>query len=187
MDRSFGFESGLATVILMAVCLTAMFLDARYRRLPNWLTLGALLIALALRSPDGWSTVGSGLISAALAFAFGIPFYLLGGLGGGDVKLMAGLAAFLDPRQLVPALLVMAFTGAGMALVAAARQGALGRVLGNVATILLSFVTFGRYAFSGWRRGEGASLPGGPADPPAVSNPYGVAIAAGALAGWFLR
>lgn len=186
MDRTFLLVPGLAPGLLVAACAAAAWFDVRVRRLPNWLTLGALLAALTLRVPGGWGAVGSGLASAALALALGFPFFLLGGLGGGDVKLMAGLAAFLDPRQLVPALLVMAFTGAAMALIAAARQRALGRVLGNVATILLSFVTFGRYAFSGWRRGEGASLPG-PADPPAVSNPYGVAIAAGALAGWFLR
>lgn len=177
---------GLATGLLVVACVAAAVVDIRDRRLPNWLTLGAILVAIALRLPGGWAAVASGLASATLAFALGFGCYLVGGLGGGDVKLMAGLAAFLDPRHLVPALLVMAFTGGVMALIAAARKRALGRVLRNVATILLTFVTFGRYAFSGWREGGGASLPE-PADPHAVSNPYGVAIAAGALAGWFLR
>ena len=76
------FVPGLATGLLVGVCATAVALDACRARLPNWLTLGALLVALGLRAPGGWETVGLGMVSAALALAFGLPFYLLGGLGG---------------------------------------------------------------------------------------------------------
>lgn len=176
---------GLATGLLVGVCATAVALDVSRARLPNWLTLGALLVALGLRAPGGWETVGLGMVSAALALAFGFPFYLLGGLGGGDVKLMAGLAAFLDPRALVTALLVMALTGGAMTLIAAARRRALGQLVRNFGTLLLSIFILGREAFSGWREQE-ATGPGAASGPDPITNPFGVAIAAGALAGWFL-
>ncbi|MGH9379448.1 MAG: prepilin peptidase [Thermoanaerobaculia bacterium] len=189
MDRIVELAPGLGTGLLVAVCAAAVVSDVRRRRLANWLTIGALVVALALRSPGGWSAVGAGLGSAALAFAFGFPFFLLGGLGGGDVKLMAGLAAFLDPDMLVPAALVMALTGGAMAVFAAARNRSLGRVVRNVGTMLLTFVTFGRGVL--WlgekeESDDGASSPE-PSAPDAVTSPYGVAIAAGALVGWFIR
>lgn len=170
----------------MALCLAAVMLDVRLRKLPNWLTVGALVSAVALRSPGGWGAVGTGLGSMALALAIGVPLFLVGGLGGGDVKLMGGLATFLDPGALLPALLVMACTGGVMALIAAARKRALGRVLRNVRTMLMTFVTFGRQTFSEWRRGEDGMSPESTGSE-TIANPYGVAIAAGALAGWFLR
>lgn len=186
MNRIVELAPGLGSGLLVAVCATAVVLDVRHRRLANWLTLGALVVALALRSPGGWGTVVTGLLSAALALAAGFPFFLLGGLGGGDVKLMAGLAAFLDPPALWPALLAMALTGGAMAVFAAARKRSLGRVVRNVGTILLTFVTFGRGVFQRGEPEESASSPELPTSD-AVTSPYSVAVAAGALVGWFLQ
>jgi prepilin peptidase CpaA len=104
---------------------------------------------------------------------------MAGGLGGGDVKLMAGLAAFLEPTNLPQAMLGMALCGAVMALVAAARKRLLASTLANVHVLVL---TLGRKTFRGWKRDE--------SDPRIVgrvSNPYAPAIVAGALAGWFIR
>ena len=161
---------------LALVCFVAVWFDLRTRRLPNWLTVGALVVALGARALIPGLEVWPGLASAGLAFAFGLPFFLLGGLGGGDVKLMAGLAAFLEPEKLMIALLVMAFTGAAMALLTAARKGLLAPTLANVHVLVL---TMGRKSFQGWKQGP----PGKTED--RVSNPYAPAIVAGALAGWF--
>jgi prepilin peptidase CpaA len=43
-------------------------------------------------------------------------FYLLGGMGGGDVKLMAGFGALLGDGKIVPAALLAAITGGLMAM-----------------------------------------------------------------------
>jgi prepilin peptidase CpaA len=161
---------------LVLVCSAAVWFDLRTRRLPNWLTAGALGVALAARALTSGPEVLPGLASAGLAFAFGFPFFLLGGLGGGDVKLMAGLAAFLEPEQLIVGLLVMAFSGAATALVTAARKGLLAPTLANVHVLVL---TMGRKSFEGWKQAPPGKVLG------RVSNPYAPAIAAGALAGWF--
>jgi prepilin peptidase CpaA len=169
-------------VALLLVCAVAIWLDVRQRRLPNWLTVGALTTALLLRALTDGESVALGLACAALAFAFGFPFFMLGGLGAGDVKLMTALAAFLDLQSLPVALGVMAFTGAAMALLSAARSGKLASTLVNVHLLALSL---GRASLAGWK-GDQAESPVAVKGLGAVTNPYGVAIVAGALAGWFL-
>jgi prepilin peptidase CpaA len=170
-----------ATVVVIAICVMACFFDLRERRIPNWLVLGAFAAGLAFRAVVGMEAFAGGLMAAGLAFGFGLFFYLLGGLGAGDVKLMAGLAAFLGLEGLLTGVAVMAATGVLMALVATARRGVLRRTFGN---LFLIAATFGKDAFKGYR-GEGPmahlSRPGRDA----VRSPYGLAVAAGALAGWF--
>jgi prepilin peptidase CpaA len=163
---------------LALACSIAVWTDLRTRRLPNWLTVGSLVVALAARALPGGLEVLPGLLSAGLAFAFGFPFFLAGGLGAGDVKLMAGLAAFLEPDKLPEAMLVMAFFGAAMALVSAARKGLLAATLANVHVLVL---TLGRKSFQGWKQEPSAAR-----IVSQVSNPYAPAIVAGALAGWFM-
>jgi prepilin peptidase CpaA len=161
---------------LALICSIAVWFDLRTRRLPNWLTVGALGVALVARVLTTGVEVWPGVASAGLAFAFGFPFFLMGGLGAGDVKLMAGLAAFLEPGKLTVALLVMAFAGAAMALVVAARKGLLAPTLASVHVLVLRM---GRRSFEGWKQGSPTTTEG------RVSNPYAPAIVAGALAGWF--
>lgn len=169
-------------VALLVVSAAAIWLDVRQRRLPNWLTVGALSTALLLRALTDGGSVPLALACAALAFAFGFPFFMLGGLGAGDVKLMTALAAFLDLQSLPVALGVMALTGAAMAFLSASRSGKLASTLINVHLLVLSL---GRAAFAGWKGGQ-AEAPVAVQGLGAVTNPYGVAIVAGALAGWFL-
>lgn len=171
----------LASSLLLGICGAAVWTDVRARRIPNALAVGALGSGILIRIPAGWEAVGSGVAAVGLAFAFGFLFFLLGGLGAGDVKFMSGLSAFLGLEGLLTGLLVMALMGGAMAVGAAVRQGALRRTLRNLGLIA---VTFGKDSFKGWKgQSPAASLarPG----PDAVRNPYGVAIAAGAIAGWF--
>ncbi len=171
--------AGLTLVFLVGLAVRS---DLASRRIPNRLTVGCFAVGIALRIPLGLTTVGWGLTAALLAFVFGFAFYLLGGLGGGDVKLMAGLATFLEPDGLLIGLLVMAGVGGIMAIVTSWRAGRLRSVLTNV---WLFAVTAGRDSLKGWK-GESpmSTLASGNAN--AVTNPYAVAIGVGALAGWAL-
>ena len=81
--------------------------DLRWRKIPNWLTYPAIPIAILLH----WMIAGkhAALLSlggAALGLGVLLPFVLLGGLGGGDWKLVGALGAFFEPRKLVPVLLL---------------------------------------------------------------------------------
>ena len=71
--------------LLVSVMGAAGWYDLRERRIPNVLTLSALAGALLLRSLAGFESVGDGLLGAAIGFGLALPFFLVGGLGGGDV------------------------------------------------------------------------------------------------------
>jgi prepilin peptidase CpaA len=104
-----------------------------------------------------------------------LPFFVLGVLGGGDAKLLMAAGAFLGPRELLPALLLVASIGGIIGALDAARRGILLPVLYNCGDILKNWATLGR-------RGSNRSL----ATADALAIPYGVAIALGVLVWWFV-
>ncbi|MFV1988690.1 MAG: prepilin peptidase [Gemmatimonadota bacterium] len=173
----------LTGVALSAVAFGAVWFDVRERRLPNALTVGAFVAALVLRAPLGLDALGGGLVGALLAFGLALPFFLVGGLGGGDVKLLAAFGAFLGPRDLWFALFVMAMVGGIMAILVIVKNRAFGQTAVNLRVI---FSTMGRSMFSGWRRGEDSKSAVTLDTPGVLTVPYGVAIAAGALTSWFV-
>ena len=86
----------LAFAILLIVLVVAAVWDLRTAVIPNWLTYPAIVAGFFLWAwhPGGMMT---GLQQAAIGFAVGfVPMaflFSLGGLGGGDVKLMGGIGA----------------------------------------------------------------------------------------------
>ena len=170
------------SLALLLLAGAAIYTDVRTRRIPNGLALAALVSGLLFRLPDGPGSIGWGLAAAGLAFAVGFLFFLLGGLGGGDAKLMTGLATYLDPPGLLLGFLVMAFSGGIMAMVALMRRGRTRSGLRNLGMLLVSF---GRQSFQGWR-GESPMQSLARPGSMAVTNPYAIAIGIGAVAGWFL-
>ena len=96
--------------------------DFRGHRIPNWLTYSGLVAALVVRLGwGGWTELRGGLVG--MMFAGGIFFllFLLGGMGGGDVKLMAAVGAWVGAAQVGVLLIMSALAGgllaAGYALV----------------------------------------------------------------------
>lgn len=172
----------LMTTALVVAAVAAAWGDVRHRRIPNVLTVGALVVALGLRSLLGFGDLVAGLEGAALAFGLSLVFFLMGGMGGGDVKWLAAVGAFLGPHRLWPGLFAMALTGGVMAVWVLVRRNAMPETAANLHTM---FLTFGRKSFSGWKgRESGVALT--LETPGAITVPYGIAISVGALAGWFL-
>ena len=107
------------------ILLTLAVTDWQVQRLPDALSASLLLIALALATV----TPGHSLVGAALSGGIAsLLFYLLRlayrhlrhreGMGMGDVKLMAGIAAGLGLELLPYHLLLSSSAGLGVALVA---------------------------------------------------------------------
>jgi prepilin peptidase CpaA len=160
---------------LIAVVLVGVWTDVRTRRIPNGLTVAALLAALAVRAVLGLAALLDGVLGTGLAFALLLPLFALGGVGGGDAKLLVAVGAFLGPKGFLIALLATAVAGGVMSLVYAIRRGVILPVILNTGGLLKYVVTAGR-------GGERITLE----TQGALSVPYGVAIAAGAIfAVWF--
>jgi prepilin peptidase CpaA len=99
------------------VGVAAIIDDLARRRIANWIPCSAFLAGVALQSvQNGWRGAGSALLGTATGAAVFLIFYLLGGMGGGDVKLMAGFGAVLGVRHLLEAALWTAGCGGVMAL-----------------------------------------------------------------------
>lgn len=158
---------GAALVVVMVL---AAWTDVRTRRIPNSLTVSALLLALALRGMLGGAALLDGLLGAVVAFAVLLPLFALGGVGGGDAKLLVVAGAFLGPKGFVVALLATALAGGVMSLAYAVRRGVILPALLNTGGLL-------KFVFTAGRSGQRTTLE----MPGTLSIPYAVAIAAGSV------
>src|SRR5215211_5201799 len=88
----------LSLAPLGAMLCIAAGIDWRERRIPNWLTVIMALSGIA-GSFMGGHVAAPGQAMLGLLVGFAIPFVLfaMGALGGGDVKLLAGVGAWLGP------------------------------------------------------------------------------------------
>jgi len=110
--------------ILVPLCVLAIatICDLRTREIPDWLSIALLVWGLVAKLA-GWIQLP--WMALAMGFALGLmvtlPFFWLGGLGGGDVKLITALGWVIGPVGLLITLLAMALTGGVLALIAALR------------------------------------------------------------------
>jgi prepilin peptidase CpaA len=104
------------TVVLLAA-LTAAVTDVWSFKVPNAITLPLLLSGLAYHGVTGGAP---GLAGSALGALFGfgilIAFYAMGGVGAGDVKLMAAVGAWLGMPLTFYVFLASALATGGYAL-----------------------------------------------------------------------
>ena len=100
--------------IAILVGLAAAADDLARRHIANWIPAAALAggFGWQIGQKGVWTGSLHALSGAAVGFAVFLIFYLLGGMGGGDVKLMAGFGALLGlPGVLWAALWTAAFGG----------------------------------------------------------------------------
>jgi prepilin peptidase CpaA len=104
--------------IAILVGLAATIDDLARRRIANWIPAAALAGGFGWQIGEKglWSGLGQSSLGAAAGFGVFLIFYLLGGMGGGDVKLMAGFGALLGPQNLLIAALWTAGVGGVIAL-----------------------------------------------------------------------
>jgi prepilin peptidase CpaA len=99
------------------VGIAASVEDLARRRISNWIPAVAFAGGVCLQTAQGgWRGAGSALLGTVSGAAVFLIVYLLGGMGGGDVKLMAGFGAVLGSRRLFEAALWTAGCGGVMAV-----------------------------------------------------------------------
>jgi prepilin peptidase CpaA len=107
--------------IPLALTLVALVTDLRRREVPDAVPLAIVawaIVACLMGWISSWWTLAAGL---GVGLAASVPFFYFGGLGGGDVKLLAALGAALGAVVLLKVLFWMALAGGVLAIVSAAR------------------------------------------------------------------
>lgn len=169
-------ENWYLTVAALTVFLVSVaILDLTTRRIPNWLTVPAAALAF------GANCLGAGAVGAlhsveglAVGLAIFLPMFLARGTGGGDVKAMAAVGAFLGPAGAFFAALwtlVAGLLGAVLVLAAAAGTDGLRELIRRWLFRAYVLCATGHLPRVG-RSGEDAA---------ARRFPYGLAIASGTM------
>ncbi|MFL6304321.1 MAG: prepilin peptidase [Candidatus Sulfotelmatobacter sp.] len=162
-------HDGPAVVLGGALVLAfiAAVTDFRSRRIPNWLTVPALVVGVTANSFfNGWGGLKTSLLGTLVGLGVLLPFVLLRSLGAGDWKLAGALGAFTGPGLLIDLLLLSIFVAGMMAVILIIYKGRVRETLRNIGHILISLVTF-------QLPGHRVSLD----NPESLKVPYGVALA----------
>ena len=106
---------------LLGLCalfgLLATAEDLWRRKVSNPIVLAAFVSGVAAQATlNGLSGVWDSLLGGVIGFAVFLIFFMLGGMGGGDIKLMAGFGAIIGSEQIVTAAIMAALVGGVMAL-----------------------------------------------------------------------
>ena len=113
--------------------------DLRFRRIPNWLTFSLILSGFVQSFGAGaLVTPTSSLLGFALGFALMLGLFLMGAMGGGDVKLMAGVGAWFGPAMVWNVFLIAAVLGAVMVVTQALAQRRTKVLLRNSAVLAIN-------------------------------------------------
>jgi prepilin peptidase CpaA len=123
----------------------AAVVDWRTRRIPNLLTFSLALVALVANGVAGaWSGGLSSLIGLAFGLAFFLLLMLVGAMGPGDVKLMAGLGALLGLKNIFWIGLFTAVMGGLLAVLYSLGRGSLPRMAHRTWRLVRYMVFTGR-------------------------------------------
>lgn len=118
------------------VSLVGAAFDLRDRRIPNLLTLPGILAGLVLHQlTAGWHGVGQAAAAGGIAFVIFLVFWLAGGMGAGDVKLMTAVACMAGLAHVAWLLTLTALAGGAMAVGLALWRGQLRETIMNVGAI----------------------------------------------------
>lgn len=110
MPVSFWVFFSLVTVYLVVLS----WWDIRYRRLPNILTLGGALVALAYvfyASGWSWGWLGRSFLGGVIGFTFLLIPFLLRGAGAGDVKMLFAVGCIVGYPNIFMALVWISLCG----------------------------------------------------------------------------
>ena len=172
-------------LILIALIGAALYFDLTRKRIPNYLTFPAMVWGLiSYTVMEGFSGLWFSLLGLLVGLAiFFIPF-ALGGMGGGDVKLLAAVGALQGWQFVLTAGILTAIAGGVMAVAYLIASGRFLRVLKKMVGFVLTPFFSSLYYHSRLELFNRAAVFFATHDAEVkepVRMPYGAAIAAGVL------
>lgn len=172
--------------IVAVVLIWAAWIDGKELRVPNWITFPMVLSGLLVNTwlggwSGGWSGgfggLGMGLLGMLTGLLCLLPLYAVGGMGAGDVKLMAGMGAWLGWEVTLYAFCVSAIVGAVLAVLMVARKRAFDKHAVNFLVILNEWISI--------RDPSKLAEIAAERKPSMMLLPYGIPICIGSI-GYFL-
>jgi len=119
-----------------ACALIGSVTDVKSRRIPNVITIPAFFFGLLLHFfLGGWKQMLASLAAGLICGVIFLVFYIAGGMGAGDVKLITAVGAIAGLSHIAYILVLTAITGGVMAVVLALARGRLKQTLANVGEI----------------------------------------------------
>lgn len=168
--NGFGLDTVYAIAALLCASLGAVC-DVRTRRIPNWVTGPGILAGLLLHfALGGWRSLSGAALGGLLAGTVFLLFYLAGGMGAGDVKLIAAVCCLAGISAVAGILLGTALLGGLFAVVLALLRHRLKDTFANMGRLMV------HHGSAGLRPHPDLNL----SNPGTLRLPYGLAIAAGA-------
>jgi prepilin peptidase CpaA len=132
----------LALLPLIGGLFCAAWIDVRQRRIPNWLTAAIGVAGLAQSVlPVHFASPGAAVAGFGAGFGVGLIMFALRAFGGGDVKLLAAVGAWLGPFGVVQTVVVAALVGLVMVLAQCVCQGRLRVLFRNSAVLSLNLAS----------------------------------------------
>ena len=123
---------------LIFLLVLAVYYDLTRRKIPNRITMPAILIGIT------WSTVNSGLsgfLFSIFGFLFGLTVFLIpymsGGMGAGDVKLMAAIGALKGWKFTLFSSLGTAVAGGVIVIIYMIYNGSMKKTMINVLGLIV--------------------------------------------------
>jgi len=165
----------LSTLLLLGLLAAAALIDMRSHRIPNWLSLGGTLLALGLSVAllgVGREGLLTGLAGLAVGLAVFLPFYLMGGMGAGDVKFMAMAGTFIGPYHALLAAGLSLGMGSLMGLAILLYRRGMPLMARRYLSSFQCLVVTGKWSY----------VPPTTSEPAAQRFPYAAAISLGTLA-----
>ena len=175
---------GVVLFVCFAMTVAAV-IDGWKLKVPNWLTFPFVLSGLAYH----FITHGTGgLVASLLGCGFGLGLllipYIIGGMGAGDVKLFAGVGAWMGASVTFGAFLISTVVGGVLAVAMVGYRGLRARDWGVVFKHLDRFKMVATEIVTTPNPNHLAELAAA-RKPTAMLLPYGIPLAIGTVAYFF--
>jgi prepilin peptidase CpaA len=171
----------LFDLAIIAVISLAAFFDMEWRRIPNWLILFGLSVALGLNGLRGMNEFYHSLIGIGVGIGVLFIPFAFRWIGAGDVKFLGVMGAFVGPHLLPRVLWYSALVAGLIAILSLIikhfNMNLLRHAANDFNQVLLGLLTFGRAqaeSANAWtaRNREGV--------------PWGVGIGLGTVVAYYL-
>lgn len=147
-------------IILFAFIAVCAYSDWRYRKVFNFAVVSAIVLGFGMNYYySGLPGLGRSFVGLAAGFSFLFVFYLLGGMGAGDVKFMAAIGCLKGLRFVLIGGLYGAVLGGIAAIVIMLFEKRLVRTVKRIFTSLFMLVTFRTTDVIKIQPGQAAYLP----------------------------